>query len=648
MRSGARVVLVERATSFDREYRGEILQPGGALILDQLGVLDGARKRGHYECSRFRIVSGGRPLFQAEYDQIEPPYNHFLSIPQPNVLEELFDACKQYDRFEYLDGRSPSGLLLDGERVVGVTLPDGDTEQRINARCVIAADGRHSKTRRLADITFTKIDAFDYDMVWFKLPAPQRHGPEVTVFQGDGNPIIVYDAYPDSLQLGWTLPRRSYRSLAQHGIEHIKEQIRQSVPRYADLITKYINVPGDLAVLDVFAGFADTWARDGLLLIGDAAHTHGPIGGQGINLAIQDAALAHPILVSALAAGSFDRDTLGQFEQQRRPVVETVTQMQARQAKLLFARPGGPPPDLAAEHGAPGAPGEHGGPPAGPPAEHSGPPAGPPAGHGGPATPDTGRGGPPTGPGTGGGPGDGHGHGHGHGGPPRWSRPRWPAARRQRVPGSLRHPTRLSPHRHLRRLISSGKRCSPTLGAAASRPSEYRKADYRTDAVTSLVSRRSPHLSVSFRVRNYDHDRLVVVEGKAGAGPAHGPRLTEAAVVDPPGLQAVGIQLLPDHFDDLAAGAAVICPHGGYHVVLESRESARGIRQARKRTQPQRAAGFLRRKHRDGPTRGKAGGEFRRYVHSNGPPHLPAGFYWVRHPAADNVRVTVKTHRLIT
>ncbi|WP_322747976.1 MULTISPECIES: FAD-dependent monooxygenase [unclassified Frankia] len=337
VRSGARVVLVERTTSFDREYRGEILQPGGALLLHQMGILDGARKRGHYECSRFRIVSAGRTLFEADFSRLDPPYNHVLSIPQPNLLEEMLDACKRYDRFVYLDGRSPTGLLLDGERVIGVRLPDGEGEQTIEARCVVAADGRHSKTRRLADIAFTKIDAFDYDVVWFKLPVQERHGPEVTVFQGDGNPIIVYDAYPDSLQLGWTLPRRSYRSLAQHGIDHIKEQMCRSVPRYADLIARSVRAPGDLTVLDVFAGFADTWARDGLVLIGDAAHTVGPIGGQGVNLAIQDAALLHPILMSSWASGQFDHRALGQFEQQRRPAVAAVMEMQAQQAKLLFS-----------------------------------------------------------------------------------------------------------------------------------------------------------------------------------------------------------------------------------------------------------------------------------------------------------------------
>ncbi len=345
VRSGARVVLVERTTSFDREYRGEILQPGGALLLDQMGVLDAARKRGHYECSRFRIVSAGRTLLEADYSRLDLPYDHFLSIPQPNVLEELLETCKRYDRFVYLDGRSPNGLLVDGERVVGIRMPaddgdgngNGNGEQTIEAQCVVAADGRHSKTRRLADIAFTKIDAFDYDVVWFKLPVQERHGPEVTVFQGDGNPIIVYDAYPDSLQLGWTFPHRSYRSMAQHGIDHIKEQICRSVPRYADLIDRFIQAPGDLTVLDVFAGFADTWAHDGLVLIGDAAHTVGPIGGQGVNLAIQDAALLHPILMSSLTGGQFDRGTLGQFEQQRRPAVEMVTGMQARQAKMLFS-----------------------------------------------------------------------------------------------------------------------------------------------------------------------------------------------------------------------------------------------------------------------------------------------------------------------
>ena len=337
-RSGVRVAVVERSRSFEREYRGEILQPGAMSLLDDLGVLGGARERGCHEHSRFRVVERDRTLMDIEYRRLPAPHNCLLSIPQRHVLEELLDQCHRHDGFSYHGGTKVNGLIGDGGRITGVTTDDPGTAV-INAQCVVAADGRYSKTRRLAGITSTRLDVFDYDVLWLKLPAHGEPVDDVQVFRADGPPVLLYSSVPDSIQLGWTLPHKGYAALAEQGIDHIKERLVRAIPeRFAGALDSEINRLADMSLLDVFSGSADSWAADGLVLIGDSAHTHSPIGAQGINLAIQDAVLLHPLLVESVRAKDASAAFLGRFEAARRPDITKVMRLQRMQSRMMLSR----------------------------------------------------------------------------------------------------------------------------------------------------------------------------------------------------------------------------------------------------------------------------------------------------------------------
>jgi monooxygenase len=338
LRSGVSVSVLERSRSFDREFRGEILQPGGMRLLAELGVLQQARARGGYELSRFQLIQNGRVDMDIDYGQLEPPFDFLLSMPQRNLLEALLMECQRYAHFTYEEGGSITALHRAGERVCGVGYRKDSQEYNLGARCVIGADGRYSKTRKLAGIGFTRQEAFAHDVLWFRVPRPTDQPPYVRVYRAAGNPVLAYDSYPDALQLGWTLPHRSYREVSAKGIGYVREQIMQAAPPFADIVRDTVTDLNDLSLLDVFAGHADTWAMDGLVLIGDSAHTHGPMGAQGINLAIQDAVLLHPVLVQALRASSEGVGVLSSYEVRRRPDISAVSALQARQSRALLAQ----------------------------------------------------------------------------------------------------------------------------------------------------------------------------------------------------------------------------------------------------------------------------------------------------------------------
>ncbi|MFE6049462.1 FAD-dependent monooxygenase [Kitasatospora sp. NPDC056446] len=346
LRSGARVAVVERATSLEREYRGEILQPGGLAVLDELGVLDAVRRRGGCELTGFQLCDGKRVLMDIDYTRLPGPHNRLLSLPQHHLLAGLLAACEEFDTFRHLAGHRLRELVRDGDGAVAGVLAaavagaaDGGEPVRVDAGLVVAADGRHSKARRLAGIDAGRLDVFEQDVLWFKLHAPGAATGKVRIFRTGGSAAIVHDSHPDRLQIGWCLPHGGYGELAREGLPAVRARLCAALPELAEPIGEQLDSVKRLSLLDVFAGSAERWAADGLLLIGDAAHTLGPLGAQGINLALQDAVLAHPVVLRALDSGDAGAEALSAFERVRRPDIERVLKMQKMQAKGMFAEP---------------------------------------------------------------------------------------------------------------------------------------------------------------------------------------------------------------------------------------------------------------------------------------------------------------------
>ncbi|MEU0336027.1 FAD-dependent monooxygenase [Streptomyces sp. NPDC006193] len=337
LRSGARVTLVERSASQTRAYRGEILQPGGLRILDALGVLGPARAGGCHELDGFQLLEGGRVVLDSDYRRLPAPWNHLLSIPQEQVLGELLARCRRYRGFTLVDGSRVTRLHRRAGRVSAVVAAGRGGQRRITAHCFVAADGRYSKTRSLAGIAAGRDDVFEHDVLWFKVPAHGRLPRRVRIERAGGNPVLTYPSGAGHVQIGWLLPHRTYGALAARGVEHVKDLICAAVPQYADEVRRGVRALTDLTLLDVFASCAPQWAQDGLLLIGDSAHTHSPVGAQGINLALQDAVAAHPVLMASLRRQDATARFLQRYTGPRRRDIRRVMRIQRAQSSLMLS-----------------------------------------------------------------------------------------------------------------------------------------------------------------------------------------------------------------------------------------------------------------------------------------------------------------------
>jgi 2-polyprenyl-6-methoxyphenol hydroxylase-like FAD-dependent oxidoreductase len=339
LRSGVRVTLVERSTALRRTFHGEILQPGGQRVLDELGVLDSARARGAAQLGGFQVLERERVLLDIDYSRLPAPYDCLLALPQPHLLDELLTACRGLPGFTLLEGHRIAALRerRPGSPCTGIFANGPDrTRVGIEARVVVGADGRFSKTRALAGIDAGRSESFAHDVAWFSLRAPGRETGRVRVHRAGGSAVLVHDTHPDRLRVGWTLPHGGWRQVARRGIDDIRAELAGALPQFKDLLRDQIRSMNDLTLLDVFAAHAREWVRDGLVLIGDAAHTHGPIGAQGINLALQDAAALHPVLLDALATGQPTRERLAPYARLRGPAAASVHRMQRMQAKAMF------------------------------------------------------------------------------------------------------------------------------------------------------------------------------------------------------------------------------------------------------------------------------------------------------------------------
>ncbi|WP_327286136.1 MULTISPECIES: FAD-dependent monooxygenase [unclassified Streptomyces] len=348
LRSGVRVTLVERSTAFHRDFHGEILQPGGQRILDELGVLAGAAAHGAACLGGFQVLERERVLLDIDYGRLPAPYDHLLALPQPHLLRELLAACRRLPGFTLLEGHRIAALRQrrpDGPCTGAVVNGPDRVPVTVRAQVVVGADGRFSKTRALAGIDAGRVESFAHDVVWFALHAPGRATGRVRVHRTAGSALLVHDTHPDRLRIGWTLPHGGWRGAVRRGIEDIRRELAEALPPFADLVHEQITAMADLTLLDVFASHAAQWVRDGLVLLGDSAHTHGPIGAQGINLALQDAAALHPVLVSALSDGEPTARRLAAYRDRRAPAAAAVHRMQVMQARTMFGG-GGPAADF--------------------------------------------------------------------------------------------------------------------------------------------------------------------------------------------------------------------------------------------------------------------------------------------------------------
>jgi 2-polyprenyl-6-methoxyphenol hydroxylase-like FAD-dependent oxidoreductase len=306
-RAGCDVLVLEKHADFFRDFRGDTVHPSTMEILDQLGMLERFLKRPHSELNSAELRIAGRQWAIGDLSHLKTPAPFIAMMPQWDFLDFLRGEAKAFPGFHLRMEAPVEGFIEERGRVAGVRLSGG---QELRARLVIAADGRTSIVRTMLPLETL---GAPMDVFWFRIPKPEGEKGGLRGNVARSRLLVMIDR-GDYWQCAFLIPKGAAESYRAKGIDAIRKEAAEAAP---DLDLSQLDGIDDLKLLSVALDRLTRWHRPGLLAIGDAAHAMSPIGGIGINLAVQDAVAAANILAEPLAAGR-DVDPLLHKVQQRR------------------------------------------------------------------------------------------------------------------------------------------------------------------------------------------------------------------------------------------------------------------------------------------------------------------------------------------
>ena len=307
-RAGCDVLVLEKHADFFRDFRGDTVHPSTMEILDQLGMLQRFLKRPHNRVEGAELRLAGREWKIGDLTHLRTPAPFIAMMPQWDFLDFLREEAKAFPGFHLRMEAPMDGFIEDQGRVAGVRLAGGEV---LRAGLVIAADGRSSIVRSTLPLEDL---GSPMDVFWFRVPKKEVQKGAIRGNVERGRLLVMIDR-DDYWQCAFLIPKGAGESYQQCGIEAIREEVAAAAPPELDLAE--LDDISDLHLLTVKLDRLTCWHRPGLLAIGDAAHAMSPIGGIGINLAIQDAVAAANSLAGPLARGE-DVDPLLHKVQQRR------------------------------------------------------------------------------------------------------------------------------------------------------------------------------------------------------------------------------------------------------------------------------------------------------------------------------------------
>jgi 2-polyprenyl-6-methoxyphenol hydroxylase-like FAD-dependent oxidoreductase len=321
-RAGVDVVVLEKHADFFRDFRGDTIHPSTLEVMHELGLLQEFLTRPHQELSHLGAQIGEARLTIADFSHLPTTCKFIALMPQWDFLNFLVEQARRYPTFHLCMETEVTGLVHTDGRVTGVHAKTTGGTLRVDADLVVGADGRGSTVREQAGLEIIDLGA-PMDVLWMRL-SKGRGDPGQTLGRVDPGRILVLIDRGDYWQCAYLIPKGGIEEIRRRGLPALREAIAQLAPYLRDRVGE-LREWSDVKLLTVRVDRLRDWYRPGLLCIGDAAHAMSPIGGVGINLAIQDAVAAANILARPLKDRALGPAHL-QAVQRRRELPTRVTQ----------------------------------------------------------------------------------------------------------------------------------------------------------------------------------------------------------------------------------------------------------------------------------------------------------------------------------
>jgi 2-polyprenyl-6-methoxyphenol hydroxylase-like FAD-dependent oxidoreductase len=322
-RAGVRTTVLEKHSDFLRDFRGDTVHASTLSLLDELGLGEQFAALPPRWVDKLTVQLDAGTYGVASLTRLPGRHQHIALVPQWDFLSVVADASRLEPSYELIMNAEVTDLLWDGPRISGVRYHRDGHSHQLEADLVVACDGRSSVVRERAGL---KLRTFGVpmDVLWFRLPRVSTD-PEGVVGRISRSNLLIMIDRGDYFQVGMVIRKGSLTTLRDHGIEALRQRLCDTVPWLGDrpdLLRSF----DDIRLLNVVLSRLPRWYRDGLLCIGDAAHAMSPVGGVGINLAVQDAVAAGRLLAPSLRTRLVPTGTLRAVQRRRwLPTVLTQT-----------------------------------------------------------------------------------------------------------------------------------------------------------------------------------------------------------------------------------------------------------------------------------------------------------------------------------
>ena len=298
-RAGIQTLVLEKHADFFRDFRGDTVHPSTLQVMDELGLVDGFLKVPHQQLQRLDGQFGDESIRVADLGRLRVKYPFIAMMPQWDFLNFLRESGKRFASLQVMMNASATDLIRSGDRIVGVNAdtPEGPIE--IRAGLTVGCDGRHSLVRERAGLEVDEIGA-PMDVLWFRAGRRVNETQNLFARIQTGKMLVTFDR-GDYWQCAYVIAKGQFDAVKAKGLDAFRNDVTGMAPALASGMLD-VKSWDDVKLLTVAINRLKRWTRPGLLCIGDAAHAMSPIGGVGVNLAVQDAVATANLLAEKLVA----------------------------------------------------------------------------------------------------------------------------------------------------------------------------------------------------------------------------------------------------------------------------------------------------------------------------------------------------------
>jgi len=334
-RAGVEVLVLEKHSDFLRDFRGDTIHPSTLEVIHELGLLDEFLKLPHQKVYELNAQFGEMRLTIADFRHLPTRCGFVAFMPQWDFLNFLAKKATRYQTFDLKMEAEVVGLIEQSGRIIGVRAKTPDGEIQVHADLVVGADGRTSIVREKARLQAREFGA-PMDVLWFRIRRTAED-PAVTMGRFDAGRIFIALNRGDYWQCGYVIAKGQFEEMRRQDFDTFRAAIVKLAPYLQDSIHQ-LRGWDDVKLLTVRVNRLDEWFRPGLLCIGDAAHAMSPVGGVGINLAIQDAVAAANVLFKPLLERQVTMADLGRIQTRRELPTRVTQRLQLAVQDRIIAR----------------------------------------------------------------------------------------------------------------------------------------------------------------------------------------------------------------------------------------------------------------------------------------------------------------------